>query len=395
MTTGFSLRSLFVDDKIDKALIASFLVIYCGMYYAQFSKLIAISYVILIILFIKSLFQNKKLIHTKYLAIGICFISYSFITTIWAINIELSLVNLLNLIKAFIISYIFINCLNTSSKIKWAIYTFMLSGIIFSYIYITNVNIAELQGNRIGTATEDFENLPNVNIVSISASFSFLFFLYNYIRSKNKLSLFFTMISAILTILLGSRKSILTILIASILILCKSNRSQQLKIIFLILGCLAITYLIIPQEYLAFVIDRTKELFTSTPSSMDEADETRHKLLEYGISYFFKNPIFGFGFYNFSQLFGNDTGIFYYSHNNFIELAVGGGIISLILYYSFFYISYKNITKTRLCLDDNFLLLLLIFLMLFNHISIVLILSRYSWIFIAIIYSYSFILKKI
>ena len=67
-------------------------------------------------------------------------------------------------------------------------------------------------------------------------------------------------------------------------------------------------------------------------SEIDSSDETRVRLIEYGLTYCIESPILGHGYYSFSQLFRKDCGIILYSHNNFIETFVGGGIIGFFIY---------------------------------------------------------------
>ena len=65
------------------------------------------------------------------------------------------------------------------------------------------------------------------------------------------------------------------------------------------------------------------------------------KVVFYGMD----SPILGNGYYSFSQLLLKEYGFATYSHNNFIEIFVGGGIIGFTLYYSLYYISIKDTCK--------------------------------------------------
>lgn len=89
----------------------------------------------------------------------------------------------------------------------------------------------------------------------------------------------------------------------------------------------------------------------------------------------------------FSQLFKMTNGVAVYSHNNFIETIVGGGIIGFVLYYALYYVMLKRIwTKERFLLDDRYLLLIIFVVLLFNSISIVILNERFIWILLGLMY---------
>jgi len=64
-------------------------------------------------------------------------------------------------------------------------------------------------------------------------------------------------------------------------------------------------------------------------------------LIEIGLKLWEKSPIFGYGFDQFASLSHIGT----YAHNNYIELAVSGGIIALILFYSLHFTILRNAMK--------------------------------------------------
>jgi len=67
-----------------------------------------------------------------------------------------------------------------------------------------------------------------------------------------------------------------------------------------------------------------------------------------GIRYFIKSPIWGHGINNYRILNGQDTGIYTYSHNTFIELLVGVGPLGIILFYSLFYMLGKMLINSQI-----------------------------------------------
>ena len=146
----------------------------------------------------------------------------------------------------------------------------------------------------------------------------------------------------------------------------------------------------IPSDYLNFVLDRLIQLTNIDQNALlDESDLIRKQLFSNGIDYFMQSPLIGHGFYNFSRLFQSDYGSVIYSHNNFIETLVGGGIIGFILYYFLYYKVICNLRINKYTFDIFYLLLSFVIIMLFNQTGIVLLHDRYTWIFIALIFSFS------
>ena len=137
-----------------------------------------------------------------------------------------------------------------------------------------------------------------------------------------------------------------------------------------------------------FVSERLAQLnfFSNQINNLDESDSTRILLLESGLVYGLISPIFGNGYYSFSQLLLKDYGFAMYSHNNFVETFVGGGIIGVILYYSLYYVVLKKCYIRNKQIDIPYLLFILMIVLLFNHFSIVVLQERFIWILLSILY---------
>jgi len=85
------------------------------------------------------------------------------------------------------------------------------------------------------------------------------------------------------------------------------------------------------------VVDRLMDTFTGQEVSFN----TRVSLIDTGWELWEKAPLFGYGFDQFSSLAGTSS----YAHNNYIELAVSGGIIALMLFYSLHFTILHNAIK--------------------------------------------------
>lgn len=86
-----------------------------------------------------------------------------------------------------------------------------------------------------------------------------------------------------------------------------------------------------------------------TGEAKDASISQRNRMIDRGMKYFEDHPIIGIGTDGFKFEFKENTGVFKYSHNNFIEMLADYGIIGFILFYAWMPIaiikmfkSYKN-----------------------------------------------------
>lgn len=133
----------------------------------------------------------------------------------------------------------------------------------------------------------------------------------------------------------GSRKGIL--LVAALLTMVFMDhllKLSKVKILLYITGITAsvITFYGLLAEFAAryttkiLAVDRTLQALAGHESSYGK----RIYLIDVGLKLWEKSPLFGFGFDQFSVV----SNLGSYAHNNYIELAVSGGIIALLLFYS-------------------------------------------------------------
>ena len=377
------------DITVNKIVIFVFLFIYCGCYYKQYLSIISLSYLLLGLTFVYNMVRHKKIIHLQFIFIALLFVLYCIFSSLWAVNFDLSYNASMQLFKSVFVSVLFITLIDSRSTFKWALFSFSLAGIIYSILYLQNVDIASLGANRIGSATDDsLDLLPNVNTVGLFLSFSFVYFLYCYFSEKRSLYIVIIAFSFVVIFILGARKSILSLCFCLVMLMHRLKVSSRIKIVILCCAFIVLLFVYVPSEYLIFVSERLAQLnfFSNKISDLDESDSTRILLLESGFMYGLASPILGNGYYSFSQLLLKDYGFSMYSHNNLIETFVGGGIIGVILYYSLYYVVLKKCYIRNKQIDIPYLLFILMMVLLFNHFSIVVLQERFIWILLSILY---------
>ena len=377
------------DITVNKIVIFIFLFIYCGCYYKQYLSVISLSYLLLGVAFVYNLVRHKKVIHLQFVLISLFFVIYSIFSSLWAPNFDVSYNASMQLLKSVCVSVMFITLIDSKSTFKWALFSFSLAGIVYSILYLQNVDIASLGTNRIGSATDNpLDLLPNVNTVGLFLSFSFIYFLYCYFSEKRSLYIVLIAFSFVVIFILGARKSILSLCFCLVMLMHRLKVSSRIKIVILCCAFIVLLFVYVPSEYLIFVSERLAQLnfFSNKISDLDESDSTRILLLESGFMYGLASPILGNGYYSFSQLLLKDYGFSMYSHNNLIETFVGGGIIGVILYYSLYYVVLKKCYIRNKQIDIPYLLFILMMVLLFNHFSIVVLQERFIWILLSILY---------
>ena len=383
------LYQLKASLTINKIVIFLFLIIYCGCYYQQYLLFISFSYLLLVCTFIYNLVMHKKIIYVRFVLTSIVFLLYSVFSALWANKFDLSYNASIQLAKSSLFAMLFITLIDSKENFRWALFSFSLAGVVYSMLYVQNVDIASLGADRITTNENSDSILPNVNTVGLFLSLSFVYFFYSYFYRKKSYFLLIAAVSFIIIFLLGARKSIVSLAICILMMLYKLNSSARIKIILLSFLFISLLFVYIPTEYLSFVSERLAQLnfFSNQINELDESDANRILLLKSGFFYGMDSPILGNGYYSFSQLLLKEYGFATYSHNNFIEIFVGGGIIGFTLYYSLYYIVLKDTCKKVLRFDENYLLIILTTILLFNQLTIVVVNERFIWILLAILYS--------
>ena len=75
----------------------------------------------------------------------------------------------------------------------------------------------------------------------------------------------------------------------------------------------------------------------------DSSTLSRMSFIETGWRLFMDKMFVGYGVNNFAYV----SGFGMYSHNNFIEILVGLGLVGFVLYYSMYLTAFKNISKEK------------------------------------------------
>lgn len=140
----------------------------------------------------------------------------------------------------------------------------------------------------------------------------------------------------------ASRKAIIFLIIpVAIMWIAKSKNPLVVirNVAISILAVLLMLVLLLNVDFLYTMIGYRVEgmlnAFLGT-GVVDASTNTRIGLIEDGLSWFAKKPVFGYGVSNFKALCAvyRSWGSVYYAHNNYVELLVDCGVIGTLIYYS-------------------------------------------------------------
>ena len=171
---------------------------------------------------------------------------------------------------------------------------------------------------RLTGLTED----PNVFVF-----FNLVFFFYYLTHLKIKWAKVGLILSTISILLTLSRGGILAVIFGLIIMFFSANIRQKIYMtIFIPISIIILNY--ISKITLKLdLINTAIERFSTSDSGSGRADLWLH-----GLQFFYDNPIFGIGIFNFLPYSVTEFGLPVYMHSAFIDSLVEGGIIGFFLY---------------------------------------------------------------
>jgi O-antigen ligase len=288
---------------------------------------------------------------------------YFFMTMIW--NLVISIV---------VINTIGTDC-NSIEKVMKAI---IFSSFI-TCLYIILIDKSNLLSGELGKGVIKpfFNDNYSHNEVSIAAGFSTLFLTYFSIKKeKVHFSLFLKIFFSIFIVLTGARKSLVLLLFALIIypyiFSYKENKNYK-KIYKIIIGLILLfiaVLLIMKNETLYKLIGyRFEGYFNGVlhGNYTESSANTRSIMIDTAVSLIRKNPLFGYGLNTFNLFKGSFGG---WSHNNYLELCVSGGLIAPLLFYSFHFVSIVKLRKAKKNEMTGLFISLIIFLFIHDYLSV-------------------------
>lgn len=223
----------------------------------------------------------------------------------------------------------------------------------------------------------------NLNTLGMNCAIAGLFALYFYRKANFRRKaryLAAMLVCLVIIIISGSKKALLIPLIALLIMKLCHTKKRYLLFNLVLISCalFGAYYLIMNVPFLYDNIGIRMEGmingFTGT-GEVDASTYTRLKFIDFGMYIIPKNLWTGYGLGTYEYLF-NQTFPGWgasYSHNNYIELLVGVGLIGTIVYYSIYiYLICALVSIIRKTKDELSILLLAILIgLIFGHYGLV------------------------
>lgn len=304
------------------------------------------------------LYKNKLIARETnliYILWGISFILLNYLSMLWALNYGY-LIKVIKLLVVRSIALWLISLISIAEKDNFfMLLKIFIAANIMNMLYILyKIDLTALVNVRIGA--ESLGQGWNANTIGMTMAFAAFcsYFLYMNETGTKKRWLYLTiiMLFATIIILTGSKKALFILILLPLFFyfLRSKNKKKSGLIIFAIIVFIIFLVMNVPALY-NIIGERFEALlsyFTGIGKT-DSSTRVRMKMINQGFLWFKEKPFLGYGANNYTQLYGDMTGRYTYSHNNFIELLVNLGIIGAAIYYFIYvYIIKKSLRKRNI-----------------------------------------------
>ena len=196
----------------------------------------------------------------------------------------------------------------------------------------------------------------SANTLAFYASMSFIFCIIlqraYYKRSIQYLYIIAAAVCLLVTVLCGSRKSVVFIFVPLVVYLILSSRNPIKtfrNILIAAASAVGLYFALLKVPFIYRILGSRVESMINgfMGNSTDASTATRLRLIDAGIDWFIQRPWFGYGMNGYGALNWNIRRSIYYSHNNYIELLVNCGIIGTCIYYSIYINILRHIARNN------------------------------------------------
>lgn len=387
-------KSLLKRNFLDKVIMLFFL-LYMITYhifsyragYVLISEVILLALLLLILVY---LLLRSKIIVGPYFYFICFFLFWSMVTYFLAPEKPITFTKIITITQVCIVSFLFYNYFDTKEKLEKVIKMITFSYIVLALYTIQVYGISSLidsNGNqRIGS------EISQENVLGMSlATGALLCFYYAYYKNKNIYYLLFAFLFMI-SALTGSRKALIIIFLGVIFLLFMKERLKiSLKTFFVTLITGISLYFILKLPLFELVLNRMESFnnFLTGKGDVDSSALERSSLMLFGWNLFLNSPIVGYGYDSFRHYWGLLSGFQRYSHNNYIEMLVNGGIVAFFSFYGMYIYCLYNLIKMALKFDKTATLLIVILLIqLASDMAAVSYFSKMTFIYFAVFFAY-------
>jgi len=239
----------------------------------------------------------------------------------------------------FFLMFAFNNYVDSREKLDETFKGFIVAGIAMS------LHILLVSRGNLGSYERLLIEGYNSNSVGLYLGFSILISMYFFEKYQNIKYLIPTVLFIPIIFFSGSKKSFFLLVFIIIFYSFFKKRRVTKKVKNTMLAFFLVSIVLYLASSIPWAYDilwsRVLDLYNSIVSDKPGQDYIRFFMVELGIEIFKEKPIIGHGLGNYRIFLDNAIGFRTYSHNNYIELLTGVGILGFVSYY----IIYMHIIK--------------------------------------------------
>nr|WP_319473863.1 ATP-grasp fold amidoligase family protein [uncultured Sphaerochaeta sp.] len=333
-------------------------------------------------------FLKRSIITTPIVGWSLAFFVLSAISVIYASDTVIAFSRLKSIIQVLLFVNLLFPYVKESEETHRRFLQIYLLAILFIIIrLLMNTPVEIFLSSRLGTTIGINPNRVG-NMFAIAA----IMCLYLGLQPKAKWYWLLLPFLIMLSIYSGSRKAFFLLGVGGVsLILLQQKNFKRVLLAagvgILVLGISTVLLIHIEPLYKAFgrrFMNMFVELLFN--KGVDGSTSIRMDMIIRGLEMFKERPLFGWGLGAFTALSGYGT----YSHNNYVELLVGLGLIGLLVYYSLSFFIVREGIKRFFRFEKKgpeILSTAMIVAMLFDQVGRVTYTEEYSTIILAVCYA--------
>lgn len=306
--------------------------------------------------------KGTGIIMSKYMNRIFLFALFCVSSILWATDMELAIDTSIFIVVCIAMTILLSNYYIRLGNVNMLFLTIVVIGIVLSVKVIANegglgaffdsaTRSAEQElkyGERVGG------ELFNANIIGLSCAYStiVLFGYALYYKKRYCYVLMFFLI--VILIASASRKAILLLVVGACMTIYYHQKEQKniqkyFKILIGVVLAIVLLRVVLSLKIMYTISQRIESFFDffsgNTSAGNHSSTGLRYEMIRIGIKQFLYRPFLGIGVGNSQVLNAIKLNFRTYSHNDYIEHLVNGGIVGFVLYYSMFWMMIKDYIK--------------------------------------------------
>lgn len=341
MYPKMSTEIMMLDNTHSKSLpMEMYVFISCVMADGAFGEheqafLLSKGFVVLFVLsMIYRVLRRHRVYMDKPLIYPVLFFAFSLLSNFWAVSPTSSFSRTITLFQLFILMFFTYQLFSKHKDIRAYIWSLYLAGFglaaysIFTYGF-NGIIAGMFSGVRMGG------KIANENSFGMTLAYAVLAGIYILINEKRKIHIPFIILLSLLSLSSGSKKALLIIVIGSVMVVLNGYGIRKLfKSIAISSIIIAIIWFLLQQPLFGSINQRFDEFFTRSSYS----DRIRSEMIDESIELFRERTWLGYGLEGNAFLNRFNS----YSHNNYTEMLVSGGVVGFVLFYCMYYYILKR-----------------------------------------------------